>query len=143
MGDSRLKSRAYAAMTGDGARSFQRTVESRPGLELRRSARTRPSGYGRTSRNAFQGRTAALSRASGVKGCGTATNLETPPIATTHTIDPTDLNSSLFRYYNQVSRDWSTVDQKSQPSHALAALLAVAADNELHMRQISRGSVWN
>ena len=51
--DSRLKSRVYAAMTGGGAGSFEGTGESRPGLGLRRMARTRPSAYGRTSRNVY------------------------------------------------------------------------------------------
>ena len=41
--DSRLKSRAFAAMTGGAAHSFERTEESRPGLGLQRSARPRPA----------------------------------------------------------------------------------------------------
>ena len=51
--DSRLKSRTFAAMTGDATRSFARTVESRPGLRLHRPARTRPARYDRTSRNVY------------------------------------------------------------------------------------------
>ena len=38
-------------MTGGATRSFARPGESRPGLGLLRPARTRPAGYGRTSRN--------------------------------------------------------------------------------------------
>ena len=51
VGDSRLRSRAFAVMTGGAARSFARTGESRPALGLQRSARTRPARCGRTSRN--------------------------------------------------------------------------------------------
>ena len=51
--DSRLKSPAFAAMTGGAMRSFGRTGESRAGLGLRRSVRQRPEGYGRTGRNMF------------------------------------------------------------------------------------------
>ena len=59
--DSKLKSLAFATMTGGATRSFERTGEFRPGLRLQRSARTRPSGYGRTSRNTFEGRKTEVS----------------------------------------------------------------------------------
>ena len=55
VGDSRLKSRAFAAMTGGATRSFERTGESRPGLGLQRPAWPRPTRYGGTGRNAVEG----------------------------------------------------------------------------------------
>lgn len=53
--DNRLRSRAYAAMTGGAARSFGRSVEPRPGLGLRWSGRAQAMGYGRMGRNVFEG----------------------------------------------------------------------------------------
>lgn len=49
--DSKLKSRAFDTMTGGAVHSFLLLGESRPGLGLRRPARTRPTLYGRTGRN--------------------------------------------------------------------------------------------
>ena len=50
-----LNARASAAKTGGGARYFQRTAESRHGLGLQRSARSRPARSERTGRNAIEG----------------------------------------------------------------------------------------
>ena len=50
--DSRLKSRAFGAKTGGTSSFFGRIGELRSGLGLQKSARTRPTRYGKTSRNA-------------------------------------------------------------------------------------------
>lgn len=49
--DVKLKSCAYATMTGATTRSYRRTGESRPGLGLRRSGGTPTGSRGRTGRN--------------------------------------------------------------------------------------------
>ena len=81
-------------MTGGATRSFERTGESSPGWGLRRSARSRPAHYGRTSRNAFQGRTAAPSRASHAECGRLLTILDSTLVAMTDAMDVSDLEFS-------------------------------------------------
>ena len=91
-----MNPRDFVTMTGSAALSFERTGASRPGLGLHRPDWPGSTQADETSRSAFPGRAAAVSRASGLNDCGTATNLETTGFRTTYDIDATDLNSGLF-----------------------------------------------
>ena len=124
-GDSRLKSRAFAAMTDAAARSFERTEGSRPGLGLVQSAWSRPTRYGRTGRNVFESHMAALSRAGPVGYCRTPTSLRPPLVATSGAMDASDLASGRLRYDDSASGRCLVAYAKSEPCCTLAGLSPV------------------
>ena len=117
-----MNARASAAKTGSGARSVQRTEESRSGLGLRRSGRPRPARYERTSRNVFERHMAALSGTGQVDYCGTPTSLGSPLITGSGATDASDLEPSRSRYDDPPSGRCLAAHAKSEPCCAIAGL---------------------
>ena len=139
MRDSRLNSRAFAAMTGGGARSFERTGESMLGLGLRRSARPRPARYDRTGRKATKRESKQPFGARHVSKCEMPASLDSPLTAPTNGVDTLEFDSGKLRWDDESFGRCTNASRKRQSDRALSALSETIRDGRLEIRQITRG----
>ena len=101
VGDRGLNSRAFAAMTGAAVRFCERKGESRLGLGLLRSARTRLKRHGRMGRNVARRAIEARSQASLVDHCRAPASLDELLISPAGAIDAYKFDPTWFLYGEQ------------------------------------------